>query len=189
MIDLGTGDGHAVVAAARADPTALVVGIDASVAPMAEASRRAARPAAKGGLPNALFVVAAAESPPPELRARASLVSVLFPWGSLLRGILGLDQRAAGGLVALVAPNGAIDALVSVTPRDGIDGIRSLDRAALDRLAATFGRSGFELTSAAPASPADVRATGSTWGRRLVAAGADRPVWRLSLSRKGRPGP
>jgi 16S rRNA (adenine(1408)-N(1))-methyltransferase len=156
---------------------------------MADASRRAAQPAAKGGLPNALFVVAAAESPPPELRARASLVTVLFPWGSLLRGVLGLDERAAGGLVALVAPNGTIDALVSVMPRDGIDGIGSLDRAALDRLAATFGRSGFKLTSAAPASPADVRATGSTWGRRLLAAGTDRPVWRLSLRRQAGPAP
>lgn len=151
---------------------------------MAEASRRAARPAARGGLPNAVFVVAAAESPPAELHARAALVTVSFPWGSLLRGILGTDDRAAAGLASFLAPDGALDALVSVTPRDGVDGIGSLDGAALDRLAAAHRLSGLELVSAVPASSADVRASGSTWGRRLLAAGTGRPVWRLSLRRQ-----
>lgn len=156
---------------------------------MAEASRRAAAPASKGGVPNALFVVAAAESPPPELRARATLVTVSFPWGSLLRGIIGTDDRAAAGLASFVAPDGAVDALVSVTPRDGVDGVGSLDGAALDRLAAAHRLSGLELVSAVPASSADVRASGSTWARRLLASGADRPVWRLSLRRRARPVP
>jgi 16S rRNA (adenine(1408)-N(1))-methyltransferase len=51
---------------------------------MVEASRRAAGPARKGGLDNALFVLAAAEAPPAELWALAARVTVLFPWGSLL---------------------------------------------------------------------------------------------------------
>ena len=61
MLDLGTGDGRHVLAAARARPEVLVVGVDANAAGMAEASRRAAR---RGAVPNALFVVAAAEHPP-----------------------------------------------------------------------------------------------------------------------------
>jgi 16S rRNA (adenine(1408)-N(1))-methyltransferase len=60
-LDLGTGDGRAVLAAAAARPDALVIGVDASAAAMAESSRRAAR---RGALPNALFAVAAAEHPP-----------------------------------------------------------------------------------------------------------------------------
>jgi 16S rRNA (adenine(1408)-N(1))-methyltransferase len=60
-IDLGTGDGRSVLAAAAARADALVIGVDASAAAMAEASRRAAR---RGALPNALFAVAAAEHPP-----------------------------------------------------------------------------------------------------------------------------
>jgi 16S rRNA (adenine(1408)-N(1))-methyltransferase len=60
-IDLGTGDGRHVLAAAAASPDTLVVGIDANAAGMAEASRRAAR---RSALPNALFAVAAAEHPP-----------------------------------------------------------------------------------------------------------------------------
>ena len=61
MLDLGTGDGRHVLAAAAARPDTLAVGIDANAAGMAEASRKAAR---RGALPNALFAVAAAEHPP-----------------------------------------------------------------------------------------------------------------------------
>ena len=60
-LDLGTGDGRHVLAAAAARPDALVIGVDADASAMAEASRRAAR---RHPLPNALFAVAAAEHPP-----------------------------------------------------------------------------------------------------------------------------
>jgi tRNA G46 methylase TrmB len=60
-IDLGTGDGRFVLAAAAARPDTLVIGLDADAAAMADASRRAAR---RGAIPNALFAVAAAEHPP-----------------------------------------------------------------------------------------------------------------------------
>jgi len=49
------------VATAAQRPETLVIGIDANAAAMADASRRAAR---RAQLPNALFVVAAAEHPP-----------------------------------------------------------------------------------------------------------------------------
>jgi 16S rRNA (adenine(1408)-N(1))-methyltransferase len=61
LLDLGTGDGRYVLAAAAARPDTLVIGVDANAAAMAEASRRAAR---RDALPNALFAVAAAEHPP-----------------------------------------------------------------------------------------------------------------------------
>jgi 16S rRNA (adenine(1408)-N(1))-methyltransferase len=57
-IDLGTGDGRFVLAAAAARPDTLFVGIDANADGMRDASRRAAK------LPNALYAVAAAEHPP-----------------------------------------------------------------------------------------------------------------------------
>ena len=50
-----------MLAAARRDPDALAIGIDANADAMAEASRRAAR---KAALPNALFLVAEAQHPP-----------------------------------------------------------------------------------------------------------------------------
>src|SRR5258708_30993344 len=87
---------------------------------MVESSLRAARPERKGGLPNAVFVVAAAERPPEELRAIAAETTILFPWGSLLRGALALDDAcdAAAGVAAFVAPGGLVRLLVSIDPRD-----------------------------------------------------------------------
>ena len=129
IVDLGTGDGRAALTLAETEPRTLVIGIDADAASMAETSRRAARPSAKGGHPNLLFVAAAAEAPPPELLGLADEIRILFPWGSLLRGVLGADERVARGIAGLARSGGRVSAIVSVTPRDGLGGIASLDPA------------------------------------------------------------
>ena len=166
---------------AETDPRTLVIGIDADAASMTETSRGAARPSAKGGRSNLLFVVAAAESPPPELPGLADEVRILFPWGSLLRGVLGADGRVAQGIARLARPGGRVSAIVSVTPRDGLNGTASFDRAGLARIADAAQRFGLRLTATRLADVEDVRATRSTWGRRLLAGATDRPVWRLEF--------
>lgn len=150
---------------------------------MAEASRRAGRPATRGGLPNALFVVAGVEGPPPELAGRADLVTVRFPWGSLLRGLVGLDPRASAGLASFLAPGGSLEALVSVQERDGLDDVRA--RLADPRaLTDTWDAFGSSLVDAGPVDPADLVAIGSTWAKRLGATASDRRVvTRLRLVR------
>jgi 16S rRNA (adenine(1408)-N(1))-methyltransferase len=159
------------------------VGLDAVAAPMADASRRAARPAARGGRPNVLFVVAGVEVPPVELVGRADLVTVDLPWGSLLRGVLGLDARAAAGLASLVRPGGALEALVSIEPRDGLGDLLG-HGAADDRLATAWAGLEFRLTELRPAEPREVLASGSSWARRLGATAGDRRrVTRLCLRR------
>ena len=180
IVDLGTGDGRAALTLAESEPGTLVIGIDADAASMAETSRRAARPPARGGRPNLLFVVAAAETPPPELLGVADEVRILFPWGSLLRGVLGADEWVAGGIAALARPGGRVSAIVSVTSRDGLDGIATLDPTRLVGIAAAR-RSGLRLTAAQQVDADHVRATRSTWGRRLLGGGANRPVWRLEF--------
>jgi 16S rRNA (adenine(1408)-N(1))-methyltransferase len=182
IVDLGTGDGRAALAAAGSDPTALVLAIDADAASMAEASRRAARAPARGGRSNALFVVAAAERLPSELSGLADEVRVLFPWGSLLRGVLGRDPAVAAGIATLLAPGGFVGAIVSVAARDGLDGLTTIDAAALDDIADRLAPSGLRLSDAHPATPDEVRATHSSWGRRLLAGDATRPIWHLRLA-------
>ncbi len=193
LVDLGTGDGRAAVGLARREPTAFVLGLDANAAAMAESSLRAARAPARGGLPNLLFAVAAAELPPAELCDRADEVSILFPWGSLLRGALALDPSAAAGIAALVAPGGRVHALVSVTNRDAaaadLHPLAGEDR---DAVARRWKACGLTLTAFEQAGPDEIDASGSTWARRLLAgrrrhaddASLDRPVWRLELVRR-----
>jgi 16S rRNA (adenine(1408)-N(1))-methyltransferase len=181
IVDLGTGDGRAALAAAGSDPTALVLAIDADAASMADASRRAARAPARGGRPNALFVVAAAERLPPELTGLADEVRILFPWGSLLRGVLGREPAVAVGIAALLAPGGAVSAVVSIAARDRIDGLTAIDAGALDDIAKRLAGDGLRIAGARPATPEEVRATHSSWGRRLLAGDPTRPIWCLRL--------
>jgi 16S rRNA (adenine(1408)-N(1))-methyltransferase len=181
IVDLGTGDGRAAFALAEAEPGSLVIGIDADAASMVETSRRAARSPAKGGLSNVLFVAAAAESPPPELLGVADEVRILFPWGSLLRGVLGADALVARGIAALVRPGGRISAIVSVTPRDALGTTTSLDAARLSEIADATWVAGLRLTATHPIDASEVRATRSSWGRRLLGGATDRPVWRLDF--------
>ena len=168
---MGTGDGRAVLAAAAREPTNLALGIDASAAAMAEASRRAARAARKGGLENARFVLAAAESLPPELARRAALVTVLFPWGSLLRGCVGLDEAVARGIAGLVAPGGVLELLLAPAERDGLAGVPTTQEAVIAAATRTFEAHGLEVVVARMATPAEIAGTGSSWARRLGVAG------------------
>ena len=181
---MGTGDGRAVLAAAGREPTTLVLGIDASRAAMTEASRRAARPARKGGLGNARFVLASAEAMPVELRGRAALVTVSFPWGSLLRGCVGLDDMVAAGVASLVAPGGILEMTLAPADRDQLPGVPSTEAAIIAAATRTFERLGFEVAAARPATPEEMAATGSTWAKRLGVAAGNRSPVLIRLSRR-----
>jgi len=195
-IDVGTGDGQAVLRRASAAPGTLVIGLDAVAEAMADASRRAARAARKGGLPNACFVVAAAERLPPELRGLADEVTVHFPWGSLLLGMLRQPETPqpwpeadaspiATELVGLLQPGGRLEVLIAVHERDRV-GTTITEAPSL--IQATFERVGLQTLEATPIGPAEVRSSGSSWARRLGAGTADRPTWRLRFGRsRGRP--
>ena len=163
----------------------LVIGLDANAAAMAEASRRAARPARKGGLANAAFILAAAEAPPPELCGAAHRVSVLFPWGSLLRGCVGGDARVAAGVAGLVAPGGTLELLLAPSVRDGLDGLPLEPDELVTGVRSAFDGFGLDMALARSASDAEVRDSGSTWARRL---GSQRPTdRRVMLMRLVRP--
>jgi 16S rRNA (adenine(1408)-N(1))-methyltransferase len=170
-IDVGTGDGRAVLAAAAREPATLALGIDASAAAMAEASRRAARPARKGGLDNVRFLLAAAESLPAELSGRASRVTVLFPWGSLLRGCLGLEDAVACGVARAVAPQGVLELLLAPAERDGLAGVPTNEAAIIEAARRAFAPHGLRILEARTATPDEIAATGSSWARRLGVAG------------------
>lgn len=184
-MDLGTGDGRFVLATAAANPDRLVVGIDPVAAAMAEASRRATLPARRGGLPNAVFVVAAAAALPKELAGIAVRVTINLPWGSLLRAALALEPAGAAGIAGLLAPGGVVEVLLAPATRDGLEPAMDVPRRLEDGLAADWASFGLQLLGAAPATAADIEATRSTWARRLGlrAGDPDRTAYRLRLSR------
>ena len=146
---------------------------------MRDASRRVARPAHRGGLPNARFIASGLEQLPAGLAAIASLVTVHFPWGSLLRAAAGEDEDGAAGIVRLVAPGGLLRLLISAAERDAGGGVVDLDPAAV---VAAYERLGLEPRSCRPASSDDLEAAHSTWGRRLLSSGRERRTWLIELA-------
>jgi 16S rRNA (adenine(1408)-N(1))-methyltransferase len=181
VVDLGTGDGRSALARAAAEPATLVFGVDAAADAMAEASRRAER----ARIANVLFLATGAEAlPATPLVGAADLVTVTFPWGSLLRGVTGLDEAALAGIAATVRPDGGrVSVLASVIPADGVAGLAELDTGAAPAIDATWAAAGLRLEAMRPATPAEIAATRSSWARRLAAGGVGRPVWHLAGTR------
>jgi 16S rRNA (adenine(1408)-N(1))-methyltransferase len=182
-LDLGTGDGHFPVARAAVHPEELVIGVDASRSAMVESSRRAARRTASGSAANPLFVVSAAGALPAELAASVDLLTVHFPWGSLLRGVVGHDPELTATLAGLVAPGGRARLLISVAGRDARGGLTEID---LRAVAEAWRFHGLQAESVRPATLADANEARSSWGRRLLRVpAADRRAWKLELRRCG----
>jgi len=183
IVDVGTGDGRAVLAAATREPTTLVIGLDPDAGSMAEASRRAAARPQRGGRSNAIFVIAAAGSMPCELAGRADLVTVTLPWGSLLRGCVGLDPDVARGIASLLAADGELELTLAPTNRDRLDDMPTDPEAIAGAVGRAFGDAGLALLEADQIPVAAVAATGSTWAKRLR-ADPERRAMRLRLRRR-----
>ncbi len=181
-VDLGAGDGRFVLATAAARPSTLVIGVDADASRMVEASRRAARPHQKGGLPNAIFVVSGAQDLPAELGAIADEMTVHFPWGSLLRGVATPEPWFVALAARILKPDGALTVLLSVTDRDRSVGIDPIGLADVERLERSYAAAGLELVAAGVATEQAIAGAHSGWAKRLN-AGRDRPAWRYSLRR------
>ena len=126
VIDIGTGDGRFVSAAARANPNKFYIGIDANAKPLEKISMKATRKPAKGGLPNVLFVQAAIENLPEELNAAADEIHIHFPWGSLLRAVARGDENVLESLRRICAPACLLEIVI------GID--RERDKSEVERL-------------------------------------------------------
>lgn len=154
---------------------------------MAEASRRAAAPAKRGGLPNAIFLAAAAEVLPGPLAARADHVTIALPWGSLLRGLLKADQPLIRGITQLLRADGNIQILISTTDRDAAaDAFVVASEADAVSLATRLGSAGLQIVECRPAGRSDVDRLSSGWGKKLGIP-ERRPAW-LFVCRQAGPG-
>jgi 16S rRNA (adenine(1408)-N(1))-methyltransferase len=187
MIDLGTGDGAAVIEAARRDPATLAIGIDADASRMREASARSARSPRRGGLPNALFLVGDAASLPAAFDGVADEVAITLPWGSLLRAVLAADRRFATGLGRVLRPGGRVRVVVSLEDRDrAAFDAGTIDAGTIDPELRAFGACleavGLELVERRAVVAADMATIRSSWARRLGIP-ARRGAWMLAARR------
>lgn len=186
VIDIGTGDGRFVSAAARANPNKFYIGIDANAKPLEKISMKATRKPSKGGLANVLFVQAAVENLPEELNASADEIHIHFPWGSLLRAVASGDEKVLESLRRLCAPECLVEIII------GIDEERDkseIERLALPKLSSDYLKSalipkyeaaGFKLLESGILNSSEWSKLETSWARKLQ-GGSNRKVIYLIL--------
>lgn len=164
-LDIGTGDGRLVIELARRDPSRFVIGLDACREQLRDSSRRA--PA------NALFVIANALDLPGELRHMATHVTINFPWGSLLRGLVDGDARLMRGLRAVSRPGAAIELRLNGGALAEMG--RALEEG-VDAVTHTLRRAGFRVAAPMLLDAAALRSIPTTWAKRLAYGRAPQAV-------------
>ena len=156
IVDLGAGDGRFVRHLAR-QPGVGAIGVD-----LCEANLRIASRAAGG---NALFVVADALALPGELSRVATRVTVNFPWGSLLRGLLSGHPGLLAGLGAI--GRGGTSLEIRLNAGALAEAGWTLE-AGSERVAAVLRDAGIYVGATRILGPADLRRWPTTWAKRLA---------------------
>jgi 16S rRNA (adenine(1408)-N(1))-methyltransferase len=165
-VDLGTGDGRFARHLADACPGDFVIGLDANRDNLREVSRRAT--------PNTLFVIANARTLPPELNDSASHITINFPWGSLIEGLLTDDPALVDGLQRIARPS----ALLEVRLNAGAMGEAGWSfEAGSRRVREVLTLNGFDMRSTVPMTPSDLKAFPTTWAKRLAFGRDPRAIW------------
>ncbi|WP_284125091.1 class I SAM-dependent methyltransferase [Parerythrobacter aestuarii] len=182
-LDIGTGDGRFVIAAAREEPDWLWIGLDPVKENMAKSARTAQSSIKRGGVPNAIFIRGTAEMLPGPFAGLADRITINYPWGSLLK-IVSIPQKTLLERIKGCGKQGArVDIYLNYstfTDPEYLDRLgfsESTDPATDPSLLETYVEAGF-------ARPERTLFSGdppfkSQWGRQLV-RGADRQSLHLS---------
>lgn len=182
IIDIGTGDGKFVEKVAKAHPDRLVIGIDPQAKPLKKISGKLDKKS-KGGLPNALYVLAHIEDLPPELNNQANQVFINFPWASLLQGII-LDQKDTWANIKRICQNGAvIDLILGYNEKEAQEfglPLLSLDYIQAEMLPKLFAQ-GFQGIALRQLDPQELQNYPSTWAKRLGFGQEGRQYYYLRL--------
>jgi 16S rRNA (adenine(1408)-N(1))-methyltransferase len=154
---------------ARSHPDVLVIGLDANGAGLRDASRRVAQKPARGGLPNALFGRLALEQAPGELAGLAAALTILFPWGSLLRAVALPEPEALARLGALCGPGASVRIVFGYDPAaDAVAGLSlsedELDPRGLER---RYRAAGFSVAARLLARE-EIAAVPTSWAGKLA---------------------
>ena len=156
-LDLGTGDGRYVHHLAERFPGQFIIGIDSCRENLREVSQKK--------LPNALFVIASAQALPYELDGLISHISINFPWGSLLDGLLNGNEAFMSGLETLTG----LSASMEIRLNGGALGEAgsTLERGA-ERIYENLIRAGWWIDPPALVDFHALQKFPSTWARRLA---------------------
>jgi 16S rRNA (adenine(1408)-N(1))-methyltransferase len=181
VIDIGTGDGRYVSAAARVNPNKFFIGIDANVKPLEKPSMKATRRSNKGGLPNAMFVQAAIEFLPDEFAGVADEIHIHFPWGSLLQAVACGESAILASLRQVAATDCLLEIVIGVESERDRSELERLNIPELtttyfeNTLAPRYNAAGFETVEIRQLSRDEWARIETSWARKL-SSGSNRVV-------------
>ncbi|WAS93656.1 class I SAM-dependent methyltransferase [Nannocystis poenicansa] len=181
-LDFGTGDGAFALRRARSEPSTLVIGVDASAEGLREPSRKAAGKPARGGLANVLFGLLPLERAPGELVGLVDALTVLLPWGSLLRAVALPEAEGLARLRGLCKPGASLQVVFGYGPGDplavqALPGLQGEVRAA--GLVQAYAAAGFEVT-ARSVGREEVGELPTTWAKKLAYSNNEREFVALT---------
>lgn len=156
-LDLGTGDGRFVRDLALRQPDTGVIGLDLC----AENMRRASRARAD----NALFIAADALAMPQELHQVATRITINFPWGSLVRGLLAGDAGLLDGLAEAARKGARLDLLLNA---GALAEAGWPLEAGSERIVSMLRDAGIATGRICALGPRELRACQTTWAKRLA---------------------
>jgi 16S rRNA (adenine(1408)-N(1))-methyltransferase len=171
-IDIGTGDGRFVRHVAQTCPNCFAIGIDACRENLHEVSRRAPS--------NALFAIANARALPLELRGLAASVTINFPWGSLLNGLLDNDPALLAGLAMMMRPHAELE--VRLNGGALAEAGWSLEDGA-GRVRGVLAANGFDVQMPFMLTAQALKACPTTWAKRLAFGRDPRAMYLRGLSK------
>jgi 16S rRNA (adenine(1408)-N(1))-methyltransferase len=166
LLDLGTGDGRFVRSIATSCPATFAIGIDAC--------RENLRATSRGAPPNALYLIANALALPQELDGAATQVTINFPWGSLLAGLLAGEPALMRRITAVVRHDAHLDVRLNggALAEAGWplhEGGRQVRRVLL--------AAGFRIRQPVELGARELQACETSWARRLAFGRDPRAVY------------
>ena len=157
LLDIGAGDGRFVRQIAAECPARFVIGVDACRENLRANSRVA--PA------NALYLIADARALPCALDQQATHITINFPWGSLLSGLLAGEARLLERLAAVARPGAPLELRLNA------GALAEAGWALADggeRIRQALHMAGFHMRQPVAIGPHELRACPTTWAKRLA---------------------
>lgn len=186
IVDIGTGDGEFAYKLAKDNPDRLVIGIDPNHSNLIKTSSKIYKKTAKGGLNNALYVLASIEDLPEELNGIANQVFINFPWGALLEKIVLVNENSWKNIARICQENAIIDLLLGYNKDYDLQGLDKtnfpefnetyINREMLPHLKSL----GFMKVELRKVSKEEIKNYPSSWGKKL-AYGKEREFYFLRL--------
>ena len=186
-VDIGTGDGRNIYRKAKAEPGTFFIGIDPVKDNMEEIAVKLNKKPEKGGLKNVVLAVAAAENMPPELHRIADTVTVLFPWGILLEGVVKPIDEFIDAVAETAKSGGKFEFITTYSPtyEENTIETRAMPELSIDYFNGEYTdilkKHGLIVESVEMLDNEFVKGFDSKWARRL-AFGRKRDFYRITGS-------